>query len=141
VAWGVAERTIIPRFDAEREKRSFAAAIRAVAPRPTQILFFRVEDHLLAYHLGRPLNTLLEWENLDIWAGRAGSHHILMPADCAVAWRQYITSGDLDEVLRYTDRTDRQRPRDLVLMRTRPRAASDPMRHTDARAERPPARQ
>jgi hypothetical protein len=118
-----------------------AAEIRTVAPTPEQILFFRVEDHLLAYHLGRPLNTFLEWENLDIWTGRPGPHHILMPAECAAAWRQYISSGELDEVLRYTDRTDRRRPHDLVLMRTRP-AATDPLRVTDARAvERTPARE
>jgi hypothetical protein len=141
VVWGVFLQTVVPRMDAEREKRTFAAAIRQAVPSPELVLLFRVEDHLLAYHLRRPLNTFLEWENLDVWAGRAGTHHILMPAECAAVWRQYITSGELDEVLRFTDRTDRHRPRNLVLMRTRPRAAGNPMRFTDARAERSPARQ
>src|SRR5439155_1423942 len=119
--WAVFLHVTVPRLDADREKHTFAAAVRAVAPPPELVLLFRVEDHLLAYHLGRPLNTFLEWENLDVWAGRPGAHHVLMPAGCADVWRQYITSGTLEEVLRYRDRTDRQRPRDLVLMRTRPR--------------------
>ncbi len=123
--------------DAGHDQRPFAAAIREVAPRPEQILLFRVEDHLLAYHLGRPLNTFLEWENLDIWAGRPGTHFILMPAECAAEWRQYITSGVLDEVLRHTDRTDRRQPRDLVLMRTRP----GPENRTDGLAGRATADQ
>jgi 4-amino-4-deoxy-L-arabinose transferase-like glycosyltransferase len=125
VSWGVFERTVVPRLDAEREKRSFAAAIRAVAPRPRQILFFRVEDHLLAFHLGRPLNTFMEWENLDIWTGRPGEHLIVMPAECAAEWRDHVTSGTLEEVLRYEDRTDRRRPRGLVLMRTHPATSAD----------------
>jgi 4-amino-4-deoxy-L-arabinose transferase-like glycosyltransferase len=141
VAWVTFLHSAVPRLDARSEKRTLAAAIRAVAPAPEQVLLFRVEDHLLAYHLGRPLNTFLEWENLDVWAGRPGRHHILMPAECAAAWRQYISSGGLEEVLRATDRTDRQRPRDLVVMRTRPRPADPPTGPTDVRAERPPARQ
>jgi hypothetical protein len=139
--WGAFLHSALPRLDAEREKETFAAAVRRVAPAPEQILLFRVEDHLLAFHLGRPLNTFLEWENLDVWAGRPGRHHILMPAECAAAWPQYITSGELDEVLRWTDRTDRRRPRDLVLMRTRPPPAGQPTDRTHARADRPTARQ
>jgi 4-amino-4-deoxy-L-arabinose transferase-like glycosyltransferase len=125
VAWGDFERTIVPRLDADREKHSFAAAIRTVAPRPTQILFFRVEDHLLAFHLGRPINTFMEWENLDIWTGRPGPHFVLMPAEWASQWQDHVTAGTLEELLRYEDRTDRCRPRGLVLMRTHPATSAD----------------
>jgi 4-amino-4-deoxy-L-arabinose transferase-like glycosyltransferase len=135
--WAIYLNTVVPRQDGEHGQRSFAAAIREVAPRPAQILMFRVEDHLLTYHLGRPLNTFLEWENLDIWAGRSEPHFVLMPADCATEWRQYITSGALNEILRFTDRTDRRRPHDLVLMRTRPASEN----RTDGTAARPPADQ
>ena len=115
-AWGIYLNLAMPQQDIEHDQSSFAIAIREKAPRPELLLLFRVEDHLLAFHLGRPLNTFLEWENLDIWVGRPERHFVLMPAECAAEWRQYITSGTLDEVLRYTDRTDRRRPRDLVLM-------------------------
>lgn len=118
--WAVLLHTVIPGLDADRRKREFAAQIRDVVPAPRQILFFRVEDHLLSFHLGAPLNSFLEWENLDVWASRPGDHHIVMPADCAAVWRQYITSGTLTESLRYSDCTDRDRPRDLVLMKTNP---------------------
>jgi 4-amino-4-deoxy-L-arabinose transferase-like glycosyltransferase len=136
-SWAVYLNVVVPRQDAEHGQRSFAAAIRVVAPQPAQILLFRVEDHLLTYHLGRPLNTFLEWENLDIWAGRPGPNFVLMPAECAAEWRQYITSGALAEVLRFSDRTDRRRPHDLVLMRTRPASEN----RTDGTAARPPADQ
>jgi len=124
-SWGVFERTVVPRLDAKREKQTFAAAIRTIAPRPRQILFFRIEDHLLAFHLGRPLNTFMEWENLDIWVGRPGEHFILMPAECAAEWREHVTAGTLEELVRYDDRTDRRRPRGLVLMRTHPATSAD----------------
>jgi 4-amino-4-deoxy-L-arabinose transferase-like glycosyltransferase len=137
IGWRIYLSVLVPRQDKEHDQRSFAAAIREVAPRPDQVLLFRVEDHLLAYHLGPRLNTFLEWENLDIWAGRPGTHYVLMPAECAAVWRQYITSGSLDEVLRHTDRTDRRWPRDLVLMRTRP----GPENRTDGPAARSTADQ
>lgn len=118
--WFLHLTTRVPQWDAERERHTLAAAIRSEVPYPQPVLLFRVEDHLLSYHLGRPINTFLEWENLDTWAGRAGSHAIVMPAECAEEWPKHVSAGRLDEVLRYTDRTDRKRPRDLVLMRTRP---------------------
>ncbi len=139
VVWAVFLQTVVPRLDGVAERRTLAAAIRAAVPSPEPVLLFRVEDHLLAYHLGRPLNTFLEWENLDVWAGRPGAHHVLMPAECAAVWRQYISSGELAEVLRYTDRSDRRRPRDLVLVRTRP-AHDPPSDRTHVRADRPTAR-
>lgn len=126
--WFVLLHTVVARMDAERSKSSFAAYIRTFAPRPNEILLFRVEDHLLGFHLGRPLNSFLEWENLNIWAGRPGSHYVVMPAECADGWRQYISSGRLEELARCTDRTDRDRPRDLILVRTIPNDGSDALR-------------
>jgi 4-amino-4-deoxy-L-arabinose transferase-like glycosyltransferase len=125
IGWSTFLRFAVPKWNAAHGERAFAAAIREVVPPPEQVLLFRVENHLLAYHLGRPLNTFLEWENLDVWAGRTGPHFIVMPAECAAQWAQYITSGSLAEELRYTDRTDRDRPRDLVLMRTTPGKRDD----------------
>jgi hypothetical protein len=121
VVWLVVIHMVVPQMDADRTKREFAAEIREIVPAPEHVLLFRVEDHLLAFHLGRPINSFLEWENLDIWAGRSGSHFVVMPAECASVWRQYISSGALDEMRRFVDRTNRRRPRDLVLMRTRAR--------------------
>jgi 4-amino-4-deoxy-L-arabinose transferase-like glycosyltransferase len=118
VVWSCLLNTVVPALDAERTKQSFAKAIRQCVPVPEEVLFFRVEDHLLAFHLGRPTSGFLEWENLEVWAGRSGTHHIVMPAECAAQWRQYISSGTLEELIRFTDRSDRERPRDLVLVQT-----------------------
>ena len=87
-----------PRLEQVRESKTFALRVREIAPAPPPPLFFRVESHALAFHLGRPINTFLEWENLDIWAGRPGPHYILMPPEAAAEWQENVTSGRLDEV-------------------------------------------
>jgi Dolichyl-phosphate-mannose-protein mannosyltransferase len=109
-----------PRLEPQRESRTFAAKIREIAPPPAPILFFRVESHALAFHLGRPINTFLEWENLDIWAGRPGAHYVLMPPEAAAEWPGHVTSGRLEEVFRNTDFSGGQHEKPVVLMRTRP---------------------
>ena len=58
----------------------------------------RVEAHALAFHVGRPINTILEWENIEIWAGRPGEHYFVMPPDCARDWPNHITAARLEEV-------------------------------------------
>lgn len=132
MVWTVLLHTLIPAMDADRSKSEFAAAVRSLAPAPHQVLMFRVEDHLLGYHLGRPINAFLEWENFDIWAGRPGPNFVVMPAACADRWRQYISSGTLEVLTRYADRTDRERQRDLVLVRTRPNHESGAQRSSAA---------
>lgn len=113
--WWVFLHESLPAHEAEREQQTFAAAIRAQAPAPKPVLFFRAESHLLAFHLGWPLFTFLEWENLDVWAGRPGEHWIVMPPDCAAEWPQHVSRGKLEEVLR----TSAGHEHPLVLMRIR----------------------
>jgi len=120
-AWGYWIHVDIPNHEPAREQRTFARAIREVAPAPATVLFFRVECHPLAFHLGRPINSLLEWENLDIWAGRPGPTYIVMSPNDVRNWRQYVTAGALEEVFRNTDFSGGKHERPLVLMRTRPR--------------------
>lgn len=104
--------------DNDRAMHQFAANVRRHTAGP--VLFFRVEDHALAFHLGRPLNTFLEWENLDIWAGRPGTHYIVMPAQCVRDWPAYLTQGQLVELLRHDG------PRPIVLVRTLPGKRNEP---------------
>jgi hypothetical protein len=110
----------IPKNEPFHEQRSFAEEIRRVAPPPRTVLLFRVEAHALTFHLGRPVNTFLEWENLDIWAGRPGPNYIVMSPESAAEWPQHVHSGILDEVCRNTVNGPHEKP--LVLMRTRPKA-------------------
>jgi 4-amino-4-deoxy-L-arabinose transferase-like glycosyltransferase len=86
----------------------FAEAIRARTDRP--VVFFRVEDHELAFHVGRPVDSLVEWENLDAWLARGARFAVLMPAESAAKRDRYLKHGRLEEVLR-----DRHWP--LVLLR------------------------
>ena len=115
--WWVFLHHVLPAHEAEREQRTFAAAIRERVPLPHFVLFFRAESHLLAYHLGYPIYTFLEWENLDVWAGRPGEHWIVMPPDCAAEWQQHVSRGKLEEVLRNTDFSNGLHEQPLVLMR------------------------
>jgi 4-amino-4-deoxy-L-arabinose transferase-like glycosyltransferase len=116
--WWVALEIWLPKMEPSFDQRPFAREIRRHAG-STYILFFRAESHALAFHLGYPLNTFLEWENLDIWAGRPGTHYIVMPAECAAEWQKHVTSGRLVELVRNTDLADGIPPhQQLVLMRT-----------------------
>jgi 4-amino-4-deoxy-L-arabinose transferase-like glycosyltransferase len=108
----------LPQEDAHNEQCTFAADIRRLVPAPQQVMFFRTEDHLLYFHLGRPIHTFLEWENLDVWAGRPGCHYIVMDRQCAAQWPRYLSSGRLEPVI--TSHKDADHKRSLVLMRTVP---------------------
>jgi hypothetical protein len=115
-AWGYVIHFEHPRLEPNREQVTFAHQIRGVAPAPTVVLFFRVECHPLAFHVGRPINTLLEWENLDVWAGGARPTYVLMSPEDAADWPNHLTAGRLDEVFRNPPSHDKP----LVLLRTRP---------------------
>ncbi|MBV9123618.1 MAG: glycosyltransferase family 39 protein [Planctomycetes bacterium] len=114
--WWIFLTQVLPRSEAQREDQRFAAAIRRLTP--GRVLFFRVEAHALAFHLGPPVETLMEWENLDIWASRPDPIYILMRPDNAAEWPRYITSGRLEEVLRNTDLSGGEHEHPLILMRT-----------------------
>ena len=59
----------------------FAEVIRLHAPKPQTILLFRTESHLLAYHLGSPLHTLVEWGELKEALAANGPHVVVMPPE------------------------------------------------------------
>jgi hypothetical protein len=123
VGWAVYAHAILPAREPPGECARFAAEIRKLVPAPGLVLFFRAECHPLAFHLGPELDTFLEWENLDVWAGRPGTHYIIMLAECAAEWANHVTSGELEPVMRSTDFHGAEfHDRPLVLMRTRPHA-------------------
>src|SRR5262249_28098043 len=78
----------------------FASEIRRRAPSPQLILFFRTEAHALAFHVGRPIDTILEWENLDAWAARPEIYHVVMPSEHADDWQNRLKRGGLKEIVR-----------------------------------------
>lgn len=97
--------------------RTMAHEIRSQTRGP--VIFFRAESHPLMFHLGRPVDTILEWENLDWWTKRPRPVYVVMPEACAAEWRDHLEAGALEEVLRTTSYVDGQRDRPLVVLRSR----------------------
>ncbi len=110
----------LPKSESEREFRTFAATVRRIAPVPQPIIFFRTESHALAFHLGRPVDSILEWENIDTWASRAGAFYLVMPADMVAEWPAHVHSGKLVELCRNDPPNGRPHEQPLVLLKTCP---------------------
>jgi hypothetical protein len=118
VGWVVMTTVIEPTEQAREVKRRFATAIRSHAPAPHTILQFRMESHLLSYHLGRPLHTLVEWGDLNERLAAPGPHFVVMPPEYVLAASQIVTSRKLVEVARLEEYTAAKPPRPLVFLRT-----------------------
>lgn len=115
--WPVMWFVIEPKEAAKQEKRPFAAAIRAHSPPPQPILLFRTESHLLAYHLGAPIHTLVEWGELKGALSDGGPHTVVMPPEY-IGDAERITGRKLTPVAALGDFTTVKPPRPLVCLRT-----------------------
>jgi 4-amino-4-deoxy-L-arabinose transferase-like glycosyltransferase len=122
LGWTLYLNWTLPQLESQHDTRGFAAEIRRRAPAPQLILFFRSEAHALAFHVGRPIDTLLEWENLDIWAARPETYYVVMPSEYARQWAQHLKSGRLEIVLWSTILAGATHDDPLVLLRTKPGA-------------------
>jgi len=81
-AWWVGfDRVVTAKEEAAHAQAPFAHWIREAAPAPEPVLLFRVESHLLAYHLGRPVHTLVEWTDLDAALRPPGPHFMVVRAE------------------------------------------------------------
>ncbi len=116
VGWQVQTRVIEPREGARQEKRAFAAVVRGLAPRPGEVILFRAESHLLAYHLGRPVRTLIEWADLQAALAVPGPHVVVMPPD-QLAEGEHVLPRKLAPVARLADHTPAPPPRPLTVYR------------------------
>lgn len=70
---------------AEQAKRDpIAVAKRLQDLHPPGIVFYRVENHLLAYQIGRPIRTLTAWDDvLTLW--KSEPHHLVVLPESEVA--------------------------------------------------------
>src|SRR5207248_10956443 len=118
VGWAVMTFVVEPAEQAKEEKRRFAEVIRRHAPPPHTILQFRMESHLLSYHLGRPVYTFVEWGELNELLAAPGPHFVVMPPEYVYAAGQIATSRRLVVVARLEDYTAGKPPRPLVFLRT-----------------------
>lgn len=97
--------------------RTLATEIRRGTSGP--VVFFRAESHMLSFHLGKPVVTVLEWENLEAWAKKPRPIFVVMPESCATEWRHRLGPDSLEEVIRSTDFAGGQIDRPLVVLRNR----------------------
>ena len=118
VGWGVMSFVVEPAEQQREEKREFAAIVRAKGPPPQEVVLYRVESHLLALRLGRPLTTLVEWHDLNDRLALPGPHVVVMPTEYLYPAQQIIISRKLVVVTRLEDHTAGKPPRPLVLVRT-----------------------
>ena len=91
--------------------------IRSHAPAPALILLFRTESHLLAFHLGRPVHTLVEWGELNDLLAEPGPHFVVTPPEYAAEAAQVLPHHKLDVVARLDEHTRAAPPRPLVFLR------------------------
>jgi 4-amino-4-deoxy-L-arabinose transferase-like glycosyltransferase len=85
-----------PLVEDARTHRRFAEEVRRHTSR--RVLFFWAEAHLLAFHIGQPLTSFVEWDCLDAWAGLPDSTYVVMPIDCFQESQKYLTQGTLEAV-------------------------------------------
>jgi hypothetical protein len=77
-------------------------------------------------HIGQPVDTILEWENLQWWTERPFPVYIVMPQKCAEEWPQHLPPGTLHEVLRTSAYVHGRRDRPMIVLRTQGKAAANP---------------
>ena len=104
--------------------RAMAQEIRRQTPGP--VIFFRAESHPLMLHLGRPVDTILEWENLAWWVNRPMPIYFVMPKACADEWRRDHPGALLDDVLEASDYVTGKHDAALVVVRSRGKSAANP---------------
>jgi 4-amino-4-deoxy-L-arabinose transferase-like glycosyltransferase len=120
VGWLIKVNWGLPTEESELSGRPFAEEIRRLAPQPERILFFRTESHVVAFHVGRPLDILVKWELLKAWSARPYASFVVMP----VTWFKELPADfpkdRLEVVLYQEDLTGARRHEPLVLLKTRP---------------------
>jgi 4-amino-4-deoxy-L-arabinose transferase-like glycosyltransferase len=116
--WAWFHRTVEPQQEAVREQRAFAAHVRELAPPPQTVLLFRVESHLLAFHLRRPVHTLVEWGELNERLAGPGGHYFVTRAEFVPECLRNVTTRRLEVVARSADFARAAPLRPLVLLRT-----------------------
>ncbi len=113
LGWWVRVDLVLPRFEPQREHASFAEVIRRHVPAPEAVILFRTEAHALAHHLGKPVRTCVDWDELDrTLADHPG--HVVLPVAVIGEWHDWLRLVSLEEVAR--NAPDHEKP--MVLYRS-----------------------
>jgi len=127
VGWLVFDRLVTAPEEAAHEQSRFANRIRETSPAPESVILFRVESHLLAYHLGRPVHTLVEWGDLNARLREPGPHTVVTRAEFLDECRGHV-AVPFEVVARSEDLSPVRPHRPLVLLRTVNQACPTPPR-------------
>jgi len=118
IGWQWFHQRIEPGQQAVREQAGFARYIRQQTPAPASVTLFRVESHLLAYHLGRPVHTLVEWGDLNQELARPGTHWFVTREEFVPECLECVRTRPIEVVGRSREFTTAVPLRPLVLLRT-----------------------
>jgi hypothetical protein len=117
LGWYTFDRLVTDREEATHEQAPFARVARETAGGP--IVLFRVESHLLAFHLGRPVHTLVEWDDLGAHLAGPGPHFVVTRAEFLDEVGEHVP-GPVEVLCRSADVTRAPPRRPLVLLRIDP---------------------
>jgi 4-amino-4-deoxy-L-arabinose transferase-like glycosyltransferase len=120
VGWMIYVDALLPRWETAREHRSFAEEVRRRVPRPGLVILFRVEVHDFVYHLGRSVDRIWEWENLDIWACQPVPVYVVMPESELENWPAQLEAGRLHPIVTNSELVGIPHEQPMVLVCTRP---------------------
>ena len=71
----------------------------------------------VAFHVGRPIEVLVEWQDLGARLARPGVHYAVMPPDSAAECARFLPGVYTEPVLRNTDLSGGRHEHPLVLLR------------------------
>jgi hypothetical protein len=114
--WLIFDRLVTANEEAARAQAPFGARVRELAPAPEPVVLFRVESHLLAFHLGRPVHTLVEWADLRDRVRGPGPHFVVTRAAFLDEVRESLALP-FDVLARSEDATGARAYRPLLLLR------------------------
>ena len=117
--WLVRVHRTLPAQEAFRNYEAFADLIRRQAPAPSPIIFFRTEAHALAFHTGKPLQTLSDWTDLEAQLAPDGDHYVVMPPATVAEARHVMTNVYWDTVASNAELAGGAHERPLVLLRAK----------------------
>lgn len=118
-AWFAFDRTVTTKEQASKDPGEFANLVRETAPAPTEVILCRVENHLLAYQLGRPVRTLTEWGDLIARWREVPSAVVVVRQDESASLRE-IVPFPVEIVADDRAGTPSNRHRPMVLFRRTP---------------------
>jgi 4-amino-4-deoxy-L-arabinose transferase-like glycosyltransferase len=121
VGWVVRVDWVLPEQASFRDYTAFADQVRTAraagqaGPEPS-VTFFRTEAHALAFHVGRPLEVLVQWEQLRSQLETPGTHLVVLPPESAANAPRLLPGVSITELVRNTDLAGGRHERPLVLV-------------------------